>query len=425
MIVALVTLLLLLALAVGLPVAFSLLFAGSVGLLLVGGPGMLVGIIETAPAASVTSYELITVPMFIVMAEFIIVSRVADEMFELIGRLVRRLPGGLAIATALSGAAFGAISGSSTAAAATLSASSVPTMIRQGYDPKFASGVVAISGTLAMLIPPSIALILYGFLSGANIAALLIAGILPGVLVTGVIIATVIFLVWRDPSLAPKVAYPDRARSGSGAAIAFLVLFFSVTGVIYFGVATPTEASAFGAFGAFLIASVKSRFSLSVLTDAALKAIRSTAMITLIVIGAHVFGYFLTLTQVPQQIVLAVGAIDVPAWVILLGILFVYLVLGCFLDQLAILILTVPVILPLVLQLGYDPIWFGVLVIVMGEIGLVTPPVGLNVFVVARYSGVPMEDVFIGVTPHVIAHFFAIAALILFPSIVLWLPSTM
>ena len=148
-------------------------------------------------------------------------------------------------------------------------------------------------------------------------------------------------------------------------------------------------------------------------------------MFAMIIVGAQVFGYFLTLTQVPQQIVMSAGALDVPSWVILLIILLIYLVLGCFLDQIAILILTVPVVLPLVIQLGYDPIWFGVVVIVMAEIGLVTPPVGINVFVVSRYTGVPVEDVFIGVTPHVIAHLAAIALLVLFPALVLWLPSTM
>ena len=191
------------------------------------------------------------------------------------------------------------------------------------------------------------------------------------------------------------------------------------------GVATPTEASALGALGAFVIAAIKGRLTLRTLKGAVFKAAQSTAMIAMIIVGAQVFGYFLTLTQVPQQIVISAGALDVPPWVILLVILFIYLVLGCFLDQIAILILTVPVVLPLIIQLGYDPIWFGVVIIVMAEIGLVTPPVGLNVFVVSRYTGVPVEDVFIGVAPHVVAHLFAIALLVLFPALVLWLPSTM
>ena len=413
------------ALILGLPVAFALLLSGVAGLLLIGGAPMVLGILETTPAASVSSYELITVPMFILMAELMIVSGVADEMFEVIGRWVQRLPGGLAIATALSGAAFGAVSGSSTAAAATLSASSVPTMIRRGYDPRFASGVVSISGTLAMLIPPSIALVLYGLLSGENIAELLVAGIIPGLIVTLVIVATVLVLVWRDPKLAPRAETIQPLEARHWSALSFLVLFVAVTGVIYIGIATPTEASALGALGALVIAALKRKLTLRTLKGAVFKAARSTAMIAMIIVGAQVFGYFLTLTQVPQQIVMLAGALDVPSWVILLIILLIDLVLGCFLDQIAILILTVPVVLPLVIQLGYDPIWFGVVVIVMAEIGLVTPPVGINVFVVSRYTGVPVEDVFIGVTPHVIAHLAAIALLVLFPALVLWLPSTM
>jgi tripartite ATP-independent transporter DctM subunit len=359
------------------------------------------------------------------MAELMIVSGVADDLFDILGRWMRRLPGGLAIATALSGAAFGAVSGSSTAAAATLSASSVPTMIRRGYDPAFASGVVAISGTLAMLIPPSIALILYGLLSGANIGALLVAGVIPGILVTLVIIGTILFLVWRDPTLAPRNGPADEAPGNPWSGLSFLVLFVAVTGVIYVGIATPTEASALGAFGALCIAAAKGKLDWRTSRLAFYKAARSTAMIAMIIIGAQVFGYFLTLTQVPQEIVASAGGLGAPRWLVLIVILFVYLVLGCFLDQIAILILTVPIILPLVTQLGYDPIWFGVLIIVMAEIGLVTPPVGINVFVVSRYTGVPMEKVFLGVTPHVIVHFVAIALLVLFPSLVLWLPSTM
>ena len=425
MIVAAIIGLLIISLVAGVPVGFALLLSGVAGLAWIGGLPMVLGILETTPAASVSSYELITIPMFILMAELMIVSGVADDLFDTLGRWMERLPGGLAIATALSGAAFGAVSGSSTAAAATLSASSVPTMIRRGYDPAFASGVVAISGTLAMLIPPSIALILYGLLSGANIGALLVAGVIPGILVTLVIVGTVLFLVWRNPALAPRGTGDGQATGNVWSGLSFLGLFLAVTGVIYTGIATPTEASALGAFGALCIAVVKGKLDWRTSRLALYKAARSTAIIAMIIIGAQVFGYFLTLTQVPQEIVASAGQIGAPRWAILLVILFIYLILGCFLDQIAILILTVPVVLPLVLQLGYDPIWFGVLVIVMAEIGLVTPPVGINVFVVSRYTGVPMERVFIGVTPHVIAHFVAIALLIIFPSLVLWLPSTM
>lgn len=409
----------------GLPVAFALMLSGAVGLFMVGGVNMVLGILETTPTSAVSSYELITFPMFILMAEFMIVSRIADEMFELVGAAVRKLPGGLAIATAVTGAAFGAVSGSSTAAAATLSVSSVPTMMRHGYDVKFASGVVAISGTLAMLIPPSIALILYGMLSGENIGTLLIAGVVPGLLVMFAIIATVLCLIRWRPQWAPTVDAADLSGKQPLAAVSFLALFVAVTLSIYFGVATPTEASAIGAFGSFLIALFRGSINRESLREVLFRATTTTAMIGAIVIGAQVFGYYVTVTQLPQDLIAAITDTTVsPVW-ILMGILVFYLVLGLFLDQIAILILTVPIVLPLVLHLGYDPVWFGVLIVVIAEIGLVTPPVGLNVFVVSHYAKVPTEDVFVGVVPHVIAHLLVVAVLVIFPGLILWLPSTM
>lgn len=409
----------------GLPVAFALMLSGAIGLYLVGGLNMVLGIIETTPTSAVSSYELITFPMFILMAEFMIVSRIADEMFEMIGALVRKLPGGLAVATAITGAAFGAVSGSSTAAAATLSVSSVPTMIRHGYDARFASGVVAISGTLAMLIPPSIALILYGMLSGENIAELLIAGIVPGLLVMLAIVLTVLCLVRWRPAWAPGVDQSALSGQHPVAAILFLALFAGVTLTIYMGVATPTEASAIGAFGSFLIAFFRGRIDRRSLRTVLYRATTTTAMIGAIVIGAQVFGYYVTVTQLPQELIRIVTDSTIAAGWILLGILVFYLLLGLFLDQIAILILTVPIVLPLVVHLGYDPVWFGVLIVVIAEIGLVTPPVGLNVFVVAHYTKVATEDVFVGVIPHVIAHLLVVLILVLFPALVLWLPSTM
>src|SRR5688572_7626675 len=203
MLAASIVALLLLLLAAGIPVGFALAISGATGLLAFGGPGLLTGILSTTPLSTINSYELISIPMFILMAEFVILSGIADTLFKAAATWVGRLPGGLGIATALSGAGFGAISGSSTAAAATLSATSIPAMLKQGYEPRLACGVVAISGTLAMLIPPSIALVLYGIISGANIGELLIAGVIPGLLVTVTIMATVYYLVWRDPARAP------------------------------------------------------------------------------------------------------------------------------------------------------------------------------------------------------------------------------
>ena len=422
-----ISLLLLFLLAIGAPVGLSLAAAGATGLFSVGGADMLLGVLATAPFSAASSYELITVPMFLLMAEFVIISGVADNLFKTASTWVGRVPGGLGMATAIAGAGFGAISGSSTASAATLSATTIPAMLKQGYEPKLACGVVAISGTLAMLIPPSVALVLYGIIADEPVGTLLIAGIVPGLIVTFVIMATVYFLVWRDPSRAPAgraYSFTDKIRS-TAVVGPMLFLFMAVTGVIYTGVATPTEAAGLGAFGAFLLALRTGKVTLPVAIQALQRAARTTCMILLIILGAHIFGYFFTLTQTTQKMVAWVGAMDVQPWVIMSVILLIYLVLGTFLDQIAILILTVPLMLPLVTSLGYDPVWFGVIVIVTAEVGLVTPPVGLNVFVVARYTKRPLGEVFRGVMPHVLAHLFAIALFLAFPEIILWLPSTM
>ena len=331
------------------------------------------------------------------------------------------------MATALAGAGFGAISGSSTASAATLSATTMPAMLKQGYDPKLAGGVVAISGTLAMLIPPSIALVLYGIIADVNIGQLLIGGVIPGILVTLTIMATVYVLVLIDPSAAPPgQAYTMTEKIRSLKVVGpMLLLFMAVTGVIYSGIATPTEASGIGAFGAFLLAikagTVNRKSFMKALTHAA----HASCMIIMIIVCAKIFGYFLTMTQSTQMIVAWVGSLGVSPWVVLVFILFGYLLLGCLMDQVAILILTVPVVLPLIKALGFDPVWFGVIVIVVAEVGLVTPPVGLNVFVVARYAKRPLQEIFAGVWPHVFSHLMLLSVLVAFPSIVLWLPKQM
>lgn len=414
-------------LALGTPVAFAMGIAGAVGLYLIGGMPMVLGILKTSAFSAANSYEIITIPMFILMAEFVILSGVADDLFRAASAWVGRLRGGLAMATAIAGAGFGAISGSSTAAAATLASTTVPAMLKQGYEPKLATGVVAISGTLAMLIPPSIALILYGIIADVSIGDLLIGGVIPGFLITLTIVLTVAFLVWQDPKRAPVGrAYTMMEKIRALRVVGpLLILFAAVTGSIYLGVATPTEASGIGAFGAMMLAAWERKLTLASLRAALTDATRTSCMIIMIILGAHIFGYFFTLTQTTQDLVRFVGDLDTSRWVIMALILLGYIVLGFFMDQIAILILTVPVVLPVVVSLGFDPVWFGVIVVVTAEVGMVTPPMGLNVFVVARYTRRPLGEIFQGVMPHVVAHFIAILLLVIFPSIVLWLPSTM
>lgn len=427
MTVTIVLVLLVFLLVTGLPVALAMGLSGAVGLYLFGGWPILAGILKTASLSTASDYEIITIPMFIVMAEFVILSGVADDLFRAATVWVGRVRGGVAMATALAGAGFGAISGSSTAAAATLASTSIPAMLKQGYEPKLACGVVAISGTLAMLIPPSIALILYGIIADIPIGSLLIGGVIPGLMVTVTIILTIAFLVWRKPEIAPMgKAYSMAEKFASLKRVGpVVILFFAVTGTIYSGIATPTEASGIGAFCAMLIAGWERQLTPSRVWKALRSAAQTTCMVLFIILGAHIFGYFFTLTRVTNDITMWVGALETSRWVVLSVILLGYLVLGFFMDQIAILILTVPVILPLILQLQFDPIWFGVLIVVTAEVGMVTPPLGMNVFVVARYTRRPLGEIFHGVLPHVYAHLIVIAILAAFPAITLWLPSTM
>ena len=423
--ISIIALLLVLMLC-GIPLAFALVTAGSVGLYMIGGSNMVLGILKNTPLSSAGVYELLTIPMFMLMAELVILSGVAVSLFRAATVWVGRVPGGLGVATAMAGAAFGAISGSSTAAAATLSATTLPSMLKAGYPPRIATGAVAISGTLAMLIPPSVVIVLYGLIADQSIGALLIAGIIPGILVALAIAATVVLLVLMHGNKIETRSYTLREKIASLKVVGpMLALFMLVTGVIYLGVATPTEAASLGAFGALLLTWYEGRLTWKGLKLALTRSANTSCMIMLIMMTASVFGYFFTLTGVTQDLVAWVSTLEISRWTVLVIILAIYIVLGCFLDQISVLILTVPISLPVVLSLGFDPIWFGILVIVTAELGMVTPPVGMNAFVVARYSGFASEEVFIGLWPHIIAHVLVLAVFVAWPQVILWLPTSM
>lgn len=419
--------LLFLALAIGLPVGFSMGLAGTVGLYAIGGWEMVRGILTTAPMSGVNSYDLIPIPMFLLMAEFVLLSGVADDLFAAAAAWIGRVRGGLGMATALAGAGFGAICGTSTASAATLSSTTLPAMIKQGYEPQMAAGVVAISGTLAMLIPPTVVMIIFGLIANVSIPKLLIAGILPAVLVTITIMLTVYFLAVVNPKSAPVsegTAWREKFRLLTKTS-PMLVLMAFVTGSIYAGIATVTESAALGAIGGLGVALARGKLSWATFVQSLLRATHGTCMIMMIVVGASIFGYFFALTQITQDLVAWVGSLGISKWWVIFALLIGYLILGTFMDQMAIIFLTVPIVLPVIVSLGFDPIWFGVIKIVTAEVGLILPPIGLNCFVVARYSGLPVGEVFRGSFPHVIAHFIAIAILVAFPQISLWLPGHM
>ncbi len=423
-----IILLLFALLAAGVPVGFAMAVSGAVGRYWVGGWDVLVGVLQTSPLSTVSSYELITIPMFLLMAEFVLISGIADDLFLTAAAWFGHIRGGLGMATALAGAGFGAICGTSIASAATLSSTTLPAMLKQGYDPKMAAGVVAISGTLAMLLGPSVALVVFGLLADVNVVKLLVGAIIPGILVMLTIMLTVYFLAIHDPKrapLSPSVAFSEKVRLLQNVG-PMVVLIMLVMGVIYSGTATPTEASALGAFGAFLIAIWRRRHAgVSPLRRAITGAAHRTCMICTILMGASLFSYFFTLTHVTQTLTEWVGALPTSRWIIIIILLAGYIVLGAFMDQIAILVLTVPVVIPIIKSLGFDPIWFGVIKIVTAEVGMITPPIGLNCFVVARYANRPVTEVFQGIGPHFVAHLLAIAVLLMFPDLILWLPSKM
>lgn len=428
MVVTITLILLFVFLALGMPIAFALGISGSIGLIMLGGFQMFGGILQTTPYESVSSYLLSTIPMFILMAEFMTASGITKDLFFAANKWLGRLPGGLALAAIFAGTGMAAVSGSSTASAATLSSAAVPEMRRYGYQMDFSLGVVSIAGTLAVMIPPSIALILYGILTETGIGSLLIAGIIPGLLTAIGYMITVFIYVKLRPEVAPQVkeVVPLKEKFESiKYTWPMLLLIVAVIVAIYTGIVTPTEAGALGAFVAFLIALAMRRLTVQKVNQALSRTLRSTTMILFIVIGAMIFSYFVTVTQVTQNLISFIQASDISKWVVLAAVVVIYLILGMFLDQIAILILTLPFTFPLITSLGFDPIWFGVIVTKTVEIGLVTPPVGLNVFVASGVTGVTPAVAFRGVILFVFVELVILLLLILFPALSTWLPSLM
>ncbi len=421
--------LLCLLIAIGVPLAFALGATGCLGVWLISGFDPMISFLTTTPVSTAGTYELMTIPMFVLMAEFIIVGGVAEELFDTIDAWMRRLPGGLGISTVLTGAGFSSICGSSAAAAATLASTAIPQMRRHSYDMRLATGLTAIVGTLSSMIPPANGLIIYGVLSEADLGKLLIAGLLPGLIGVCVLTVTLQILIHRNPELigdrtdAP-VPFWQRVRM-LGRVLPMMLLFLAVVGVMYFGLGTPTEASAMGAVGAALITIQRRRFTLASALQALRATVRISVMITLLITGALLFGYFLTMSQATQTLTVAIGGLPTSRWVIVALLILIKLALGCFMDQVALLVLTVPITLPIIVALGFDPIWYGIILALTSEVGLVTPPIGLNAYIVARYTGIPVEQVFRGVFPFMAAMLLYLIVLVAFPGLSLWLPSLM
>ena len=423
-----IVILMLVFLFLGMPVAFSLGTAGAIGLYWFGGADAVFGILGTAPYRSAAHYTLSTLPMFILMAQFISASRIVDDIFIAAQRWLEQLPGGLAITTIFAAAGMAAMSGSSTASAATLSTMAVPQMVKHGYSKRVSAGVVTVAGTLAIMIPPSIAFVLYGIITETSIGKLLIAGIIPGILTAAMYCLAI--LIWSKavPGCMPLstsiYSWKDRFESLKPL-WPFLILASIVIGSMYGGLATPTEAAALGAFGSLVIPIALRRMGKKDFSAAVVSAMKSTTMIFTIIIGAMIFGYFLTITESTQHLIGYIGGLEVNRWFILIAIVLMYLVLGCVMDQVAIILVTLPMVFPLIVHLGFDPIWFGVICTKTAEIGMASPPVGMNAFVVSATTKIPLEDVFKGTWPLLAMDVVTLALLLAFPFLSTWLPSTM
>lgn len=423
-VVAIVALLFLLLLN-GAPVAFAMLISGAIGLWFVGGYYPLVGILKSAPYEHVASYTLTTLPMFVLMAEFLTAGRYTRDLFSASDKWLGHLRGGIAYSAIAGGVMLSAISGSSSAAAGTLSAAAYPEMKRLGYDTGFSTGALAVIGTLAIMVPPSIGLVFYGVITETSVGKLLVAGFVPGA-VTAVGYALAIrTMIQRRPEIAPRaeVRAPMRERIDSLKAVwPVLSLMLLIVVSIYSGVITPTEIGAVGALAALLLSVAMGRVGVAGTMTALANATRNSAMILTIIACAAVFSAFITFSGVTQSLLTAIQSSGVSPFAVLLLVLALLLVLGFFLDQLAILVLTMPLIFPLLSGMGFDPVWLGIIFVKTAEIGLITPPMGLNVFIVSSTTGVPVGRIFRGVWPFVLTEFIVLALLIAVPGLSLWLP---
>jgi C4-dicarboxylate transporter DctM subunit len=371
---------------------------------------------------------LMSIPMFVLMSEFLASSGAAEDLLLSCNRMLRKVRGGLAMACILAGVVHAAATGSSSASAASLARASFPAMTKAGYAPSFSAGTIAIAGTLAIMVPPSVAFILFGLMTETSIGKLFIAGIIPGVLTALGYIVSISVTLWLRPDLGPSPSREEAAASYApdgrkGAVWPMLLLIAIVLGGLYLGVATPTEIAALGALGAFLLAVQARRMGQHEFVEAVGGTMRITSMVIAIIFGAHIFGYYVSFSHVTDTLLAWIGASGLSPTAVMLCLVLLYLIMGMVMDQAAILILTAPISTALMVGLGYDPIWWGVIIIKTAEIGMISPPVGIVTFVTSSATKVDLKSCFRGVTPYAITELILLAILVAFPALSTWLPS--
>ena len=409
------------------PVAYVMLVVGMTGYAYLTNTTAMLSISAQTIYNTFASYSLIVVPLFVWMGYIAFHSGLSSRIYEAAYKVVGSVNGGLAIATIGACAAFGAICGSTTATAATMGAVSLPEMRKYNYDDSFATATVASAAILGVMIPPSVIFILYGIATGQSIAKLFLAGILPGVLLMVLFMLVAYFQASRNIALAPpglKVPWGEKLRAVLRGGVEVAVIFIAVIGGLFAGWFTPTEAGAVGAFATLLVALVRRSLSWKGFVTSLNDSVRISAMIMFLVAAASIYGRFLAITGLPSGLANWAAELPLPPVIILAFILLVYLVLGCFIDALALILLTVPIFYPLAVKIGFDPIWFGVIIVLALGMGVITPPVGANVYVVAAVDGkTPVMTIFRGIWPYLLAIFACIIILTIFPQIVLYIPN--
>jgi C4-dicarboxylate transporter DctM subunit len=408
------------------PVGMAMGLVGITGFGLVTGFGPAMKLIGQTSMRTVTDYTFGVIPMFLLMGAFVSNSGMSQELFKAANTFIGHLRGGLGFATILACAAFAAISGSSVATAATFSTVAYPEMRRFNYPQSIAAGTIAAGGTLGAMFPPSTVLVVYGIITEQDISKLFMAGVVPGLLAVILYILTLALIGFVRPDLlprGPRSSWRERFLALRGV-WASLLLFVFVIGGLYGGLFTPTEAGGMGAGGAFLIGIARRRLSRAAILESLLQATRTAAAVFTVLIGALLFGYFLTITGTPQKVTEFLIGLGLGRYGVLGLLLLMYLVLGCLMDAMAMIILTVPIVFPVVTALGFDPIWFGVIIVMTVELGLIHPPVGMNVFVIKSVvSDLKFSTIFRGVAPFIVTDLIRLAILVALPILATWLPS--
>lgn len=411
----------------GIWIAAAMAVVGFAGYILLRGFAPATGIITQIPFTSINDYPLTTIPLFVFMGEILFVTDIGKDLYNTAYKWVGQFRGGLAMATVLACAMFGAITGMAIPALVTMGKVAIPEMKKYGYSDSFASGSVACASTLAVLIPPSIPIIIYGILTQNSIGELFIAGLIPGVMLSILFIITIVLTTMVNKEAGPAGPHTTiRERIISIKHVwPTVLLFLIILGGIYGGVFVPTEAGAIGAFGAVVITVAMRRLTLSKTMRSLLNAVKTTAMILLLIAGANILGKFLAVSMLPSWLGSYVSGLDIPAWAIMGLFIVLYLILGMVIDVISAIIITIPIVYPVILAIGFDPIWFGIICVMLIQLGLITPPVGMDVFILSGAIDMPLFTIFRGIVPYVIAVLIGIIMLMIFPQIVLWLPNLM